>query len=118
MYPDQVSLAGGLYAGQCGWLTCGMKDASQGEILTTIQDHPFTDTQVELVFFLAILGDTFYDPMVPSTEIEPISKSIETRQSMVYASLYPVDSSGFDKLAEAIDQVRHSCYNCPAWYLA
>lgn len=30
MHPHQVSLPNGLYAGQCGWVTCAMKDAREG----------------------------------------------------------------------------------------
>ncbi|EGG01165.1 uncharacterized protein MELLADRAFT_50186, partial [Melampsora larici-populina 98AG31] len=83
MYPEQVSIPTGLHVGQCGWVTCGMKDPSQ-----------------------AILGDTFYDPKTPSEDFEPVERSIEGRQSMVFASLFPVDSvAGLDKLTEAIDQL-------------
>ncbi|KAG0144527.1 hypothetical protein CROQUDRAFT_659847 [Cronartium quercuum f. sp. fusiforme G11] len=82
MYPDQLSIPTGLYAGQCGWVTCSMKDPSQ-----------------------AILGDTFYDPTMNKEELVPVGRSIETRRSMVYASLYPVETSGLDRLSEAIDQL-------------
>ncbi|KAH9823557.1 P-loop containing nucleoside triphosphate hydrolase protein [Melampsora americana] len=83
MYPEQVSIPSGLHVGQCGWITCGMKDPSQ-----------------------AILGDTFFDPSTPSKDFEPVERSIEGRQSMVFASLFPVDSvAGLDKLTEAIDQL-------------
>ncbi|POW14159.1 hypothetical protein PSTT_03186 [Puccinia striiformis] len=53
----------------------------------------------------AILGDTFYAAKTPITEIEPVNQSIETRQSMVFAGLYPIDSNAFDRLADAIQRL-------------
>ncbi|KAA1126042.1 Translation factor guf1 mitochondrial [Puccinia graminis f. sp. tritici] len=82
MHPHQLSLPSGLHAGQCGWLTCAMKNAKE-----------------------AILGDTFYAAKTPLTEIEPVNQSIETRQSMVFAGLYPIDSNAFDRLADAIQRL-------------
>lgn len=82
MHPHQLSLPSGLHAGQCGWLTCAMKNAKE-----------------------AILGDTFYAANTPPTEIKPVNQSIETRQSMVFAGLYPIDSNAFDRLADAIQRV-------------
>ena len=82
MHPHQLSLPSGLHAGQCGWLTCAMKNAKE-----------------------AILGDTFYAAKTPLTEIEPVNRSIETRQSMVFAGLYPIDSNAFDRLADAIQRL-------------
>lgn len=82
MHPHQVSLPSGLHAGQCGWLTCAMKNAKE-----------------------AILGDTFYAASTPPAEIQPVNQSIETRQSMVFAGLYPIDSNAFDRLADAIQRL-------------
>ncbi|KNZ62937.1 translation factor GUF1, mitochondrial [Puccinia sorghi] len=82
MHPHQLSLPSGLHAGQCGWLTCAMKNAKE-----------------------AILGDTFYAANTPPTEIKPVNQSIETRQSMVFAGLYPIDSNAFDRLADAIQRL-------------
>jgi translation elongation factor EF-4 len=53
----------------------------------------------------AILGDTFYAASTPPAEIQPVNQSIETRQSMVFAGLYPIDSNAFDRLADAIQRV-------------
>ncbi|POW19080.1 hypothetical protein PSHT_05100, partial [Puccinia striiformis] len=82
MHPHQLSIPTGLHAGQCGWITCAMKNAKE-----------------------AILGDTFYAAKTPITEIEPVNQSIETRQSMVFAGLYPIDSNAFDRLADAIQRL-------------
>lgn len=82
MHPHQLSLPSGLHAGQCGWLTCAMKNAKE-----------------------AILGDTFYAASTPPAEIQPVNQSIETRQSMVFAGLYPIDSNAFDRLADAIQRL-------------
>ncbi|CAH7685752.1 GTP-binding protein lepa, partial [Phakopsora pachyrhizi] len=82
MYPKQISMKSGLYAGQCGWLTCSMKDVRE-----------------------AILGDTFYLASTNPEKVKPIKQTIETRQSMVYAGLYPVDSNGFEKLDDAIQRL-------------
>ncbi|KAI9618132.1 hypothetical protein H4Q26_012476 [Puccinia striiformis f. sp. tritici PST-130] len=40
-----------------------------------------------------------------NNEIEPVNQSIETRQSMVFAGLYPIDSNAFDRLADAIQRL-------------
>ncbi|KAI9628129.1 hypothetical protein KEM48_011807 [Puccinia striiformis f. sp. tritici PST-130] len=78
MHPHQLSIPTGLHAGQCGWITCAMKNAKE---------------------------DTFYAAKTPITEIEPVNQSIETRQSMVFAGLYPIDSNAFDRLADAIQRL-------------
>lgn len=90
LHPDAVSTSEGLAAGQCGWLTCAMKDARE-----------------------AVLGDTFYDPA--SSPAETPAEAFESQRCMVFAGLYPVDAAAFTKLDDAIRRVgpelrrRESC---------
>ncbi|KAA1101345.1 Translation factor guf1 mitochondrial [Puccinia graminis f. sp. tritici] len=42
-----------------------------------------------------IIGATFYAAKTPFTKIEPVNQSIETRQLMVFAGLYKIDSNAF-----------------------
>ncbi|MBW0469497.1 hypothetical protein O181_009212, partial [Austropuccinia psidii MF-1] len=82
MQPSQVSLPSGLHSGQCGWITCAMKNAKE-----------------------AILGDTFYSAKIPSEQAQPVQQTIESRQSMVFAGFYPTDTQAYDKLADAIQRL-------------
>ncbi|KAA1077706.1 Translation factor guf1 mitochondrial [Puccinia graminis f. sp. tritici] len=49
-----------------------------------------------------ILGDTLYAAKTPFAQIHPVNRSIETRQLMVFAGLYPIDSNasfyGYDRM--------------------
>lgn len=78
LHPARVSMPEGLSAGQVGWITCGMKDARD-----------------------ACLGDTFHHTGTPT---EPLEKFVP-QKAMVYAGLFPFDSTQFIKLDEAVRRV-------------
>lgn len=79
----------GLSAGQVGWVTCGMKDARD-----------------------ACLGDTFHHTGSPAVALE----NFVPQKAMVYAGLFPFDSTQFIKLDEAVRRVRrlHIQLRCPS----
>ncbi|KAA1080975.1 Translation factor guf1 mitochondrial [Puccinia graminis f. sp. tritici] len=52
-----------------------------------------------------ILGDTLYAAKTLFAQIHPVNRSMETRQLMVFAGLYPIDSNAFDCLADAIQRL-------------
>ncbi|KAI9204416.1 P-loop containing nucleoside triphosphate hydrolase protein [Polychytrium aggregatum] len=77
MYPEQTPAAA-LYAGQVGYVILGMK---------TCRD--------------AHIGDTFYHQSQP---VEPFP-GFAPAKSMVFAGLYPMDASEYDKLSEALERL-------------
>jgi translation factor GUF1, mitochondrial len=77
MYPDE-SPTDALYAGQVGYLVAGMKTVKEARV-----------------------GDTIFEtkkPVVPFPGFKP-------SKPMVFAAIYPVDSSEFDLLKDAIDKL-------------
>nr|KAJ3419170.1 hypothetical protein HK105_007314 [Polyrhizophydium stewartii] len=77
MYPHPTS-AEQLSAGQVGFVTMNMK--------TTHDAH---------------IGDTFYHEGVPTE----VFKGFHPARSMVFAGLYPIDTSEYNKLAESLDRL-------------
>ena len=80
LHPERVSMPEGLSAGQVGWITCGMKDARD-----------------------ACLGDTFHHTGSPTKPLE----NFVPQKAMVYAGLFPFDSTQFIKLDEAVRRVSY-----------
>ncbi|KAH8554375.1 translation factor GUF1-like protein, mitochondrial [Umbelopsis sp. PMI_123] len=77
MHPEQVP-TGYLHAGQVGYVICGMKTASEAHI-----------------------GDTFHHL---KSKIEPLP-GFEAAKSMVFAGIFPVDTTDFQKLDESIKKL-------------
>jgi len=77
MYPDEQE-TGALYAGQVGYVITGMK---------TVQE--------------ARVGDTLYHA---KQEVKPFP-GFKPAKPMVFAGIYPVDSSQFDELRDAIEKL-------------
>jgi len=77
MHPEQVP-TGYLHAGQVGYVICGMKTASEAHI-----------------------GDTFHHI---KSKIEPLP-GFEAAKSMVFAGIFPVDTTDFQKLDESIKKL-------------
>jgi translation factor GUF1, mitochondrial len=77
MYPNEYS-TGELYAGQVGYVITGMK---------TVQE--------------ARIGDTLYHTKHP---VKPFP-GFKPAKPMVFAGLYPIDSSEFDQLRDAIEKL-------------
>ncbi|MCB9493639.1 MAG: elongation factor 4 [Epsilonproteobacteria bacterium] len=77
MYPD-VYQTGALYTGQVGYVITGMK---------TVKD--------------ARVGDTFYHVRKP---VKPLP-GFKPAKSMVFAGIYPVESSEFEHLRDAIEKL-------------
>jgi hypothetical protein len=86
LHADAMRAAGGaplpgwgrLQAGQMGYIICGMKSTKQ-----------------------ALVGDTFS----PVSNPQPPLAGFRPAKPMVFASLYPVDSSDFATLATAVDRL-------------
>lgn len=77
MYPEPYPI-NALYTGQVGYLICGMK---------TVRD--------------ARIGDTFYHVKKP---IQPLP-GFKPAKSMVFAGIYPVDTSEFEIVRDAIEKL-------------
>ncbi|CAO3677539.1 unnamed protein product [Umbelopsis vinacea] len=77
MHPEQLP-TGYLHAGQVGYVICGMKTASEAHI-----------------------GDTFHHL---KSKIEPLP-GFEAAKSMVFAGIFPVDTTDFQKLDESIKKL-------------
>jgi elongation factor 4 len=77
MYPDETPMDA-LYAGQVGYLISGMK---------TVQE--------------ARVGDTLYHTKRPITPLP----GFKPAKPMVFAGIYPIDSSEFDSVREAIEKL-------------
>ncbi|KAJ6597128.1 P-loop containing nucleoside triphosphate hydrolase protein [Mycena vulgaris] len=77
MHPEEVP-ANGLYPGQVGYIACNMKESSEAHI-----------------------GDTLYRVGAP---VEPMP-GFKPAQAMVYAGIFPVDTSDFPKLEESIQRL-------------
>lgn len=77
MYPDP-EVHDKLYAGQVGYLVAGMKNVREAHI-----------------------GDTLHEKKKP---VEPLP-GFKAAQSMVFAGIYPVDSSDFDLVRDAIEKL-------------
>ncbi|KAH9848906.1 GTP-binding protein lepa [Lenzites betulinus] len=77
MYPEEVS-TDCLRPGQVGFVACSMKESSEAHI-----------------------GDTFYRVGLP---VEPMP-GFKPAKAMVYAGVYPVDSTDFLKLEESIKRL-------------
>ena len=75
--PDQVPVDK-LYQGQVGYLVCGMKSTKEAQI-----------------------GDTIY---ICDTKIEPLP-GFKQAKPMVYAGIYPLDTTEFNKLRDVIDKL-------------
>ena len=78
MSPEMTPL-GELYAGEVGYIICGIKD---------IRD--------------ARVGDTVTDARRPATEA---LAGFEPAQQMVYSGIFPVESEDFEPLREALDKL-------------
>ncbi|KAJ3333372.1 Translation factor guf1 mitochondrial [Blyttiomyces sp. JEL0837] len=79
MHPEQTP-AKSLHAGQVGYIHLGMK--------TTRDAH---------------IGDTFYAPNSP-VEITPLP-GFKPAKSVVFAGLYPLDASEYNRLQDALDRL-------------
>jgi elongation factor 4 len=77
MYPELFS-TGSLYTGQVGFLIAGMKTVREARV-----------------------GDTLYTPKHP---VEALP-GFKPAKSMVFAGIYPVDSSEFDLVRDAIEKL-------------
>lgn len=77
MYPDQKP-TDKLYAGQVGYMICGMKTVKEARV-----------------------GDTLHHA---KEEVEPFP-GFKPAQPMVFAGIYPVESTEFDLLRDAIDKL-------------
>ncbi|KAG2173420.1 hypothetical protein INT44_008772 [Umbelopsis vinacea] len=77
MHPEQTP-TGYLHAGQVGYIICGMKSASEAHI-----------------------GDTFHHL---KSKVEPLP-GFEAAKSMVFAGIFPVDTTDFQKLDESIKKL-------------
>ncbi|CAO3691426.1 unnamed protein product [Umbelopsis ramanniana] len=77
MHPEQLP-TGYLHAGQVGYIICGMKHASEAHI-----------------------GDTFHHL---KSKVEPLP-GFEAAKSMVFAGIFPVDTTDFQKLDESIKKL-------------
>ncbi|KAI0819081.1 GTP-binding protein lepa [Irpex lacteus] len=77
MYPEEVPTTS-LRPGQVGWVACNMKESSEAHI-----------------------GDTLHRVGVP---VDPMP-GFKPAKAMVYAGIFPVDSSDFPKLEESIKRL-------------
>jgi translation factor GUF1, mitochondrial len=77
MYPEPYS-TGALYTGQVGYLVAGMKTVKE-----------------------ACIGDTFYHAKKPV----PALPGFRPAKSMVFAGIYPIDTSDFDHVRDAIEKL-------------
>ncbi len=77
MYPDPVS-TGKLYTGQVGFLVAGMKTVKEARV-----------------------GDTFY---LEKKEVKPLP-GFKPAKSMVFAGIYPIDTSDYEDLRNAIEKL-------------
>lgn len=77
MHPEQTP-ANGLFAGQVGYVICGMKTTKEANI-----------------------GDTFYAKDKP---VEPLP-GFKKAKPMVFAGIYPVDNEDYPKLRDSIEKL-------------
>ncbi|MBD3273627.1 elongation factor 4 [Candidatus Dependentiae bacterium] len=77
MYPEPIS-TGNLYTGQVGFLIAGMKTVKEARV-----------------------GDTFYHSKNP---VKPLP-GFKPAKSMVFAGVYPVDTSDYEELRDAIEKL-------------
>ncbi len=77
MYPDEMPMDA-LYAGQVGYLVAGMKTVKEARV-----------------------GDTIFHTKKPITPLPGFKPS----KPMVFAAIYPVDSSEFDVLKDAVEKL-------------
>ncbi|CAD6583124.1 MAG: Translation factor guf1 mitochondrial [Cyphobasidiales sp. Tagirdzhanova-0007] len=75
LHPGQVPISESLNTGQVGYVMCGMKDPAD-----------------------AFLGDTFHRSGFPTAALE----DFKPQKPMVYAGLFPYESSQFIKLDESV----------------
>lgn len=111
-HPEETS-TGQLYEGQVGYVVCNLKDFEEGEPNLRVplgqndidSDNGLTDivpTMCLIRYKLAHVGDTVTHP---NTKIEPLP-GFKPLQSMVFAGVFPLDATDFQKLEEAIGRVR------------
>lgn len=77
MYPDQVAMPA-LYAGQVGYIICGMKTVKEARV-----------------------GDTL---MQPKKAIAPFP-GFRPAKPMVFAGIFPIDTADFQDVADAIEKL-------------
>lgn len=77
MYPEMVS-TGALYTGQVGYIVAGMKTVKEARV-----------------------GDTFYESKNPV----PALPGFKPAKSMVFAGIYPVDTSDYDLLRDSVEKL-------------
>ncbi|KAJ7709647.1 GTP-binding protein lepa [Mycena rosella] len=77
MHPEEIPV-NGLYPGQVGYIACNMKESSEAHI-----------------------GDTLYRV---GTAVDPMP-GFKPAQAMVYAGIFPVETSDFPKLEESIKRL-------------
>ncbi|KAK0503556.1 P-loop containing nucleoside triphosphate hydrolase protein [Armillaria luteobubalina] len=77
MHPEEIP-TNGLYPGQVGYIACNMKESSEAHIGDTLHRH--------------------------GTPVEPMP-GFKPSKAMVYAGVFPVDSSDFPKLEESIKRL-------------
>ena len=77
MYPEPVP-TGELHPGQVGYLICGMKSVKEARV-----------------------GDTFYHA---TKAVKPLP-GFKPAKSMVFAGIYPVDTSEFEELRDAVEKL-------------
>jgi translation elongation factor EF-4 len=88
MHPHQVPI-GQLYAGQVGYMVCGMKKSNEAHI-----------------------GDTFYlngkevDPLPGFEELKPmVSAQVPSLLIQVFVGAFPLDNDAFNKMADSIEKL-------------
>ncbi len=77
MYPDQLAMPA-LYAGQVGYIICGMKTVKEARV-----------------------GDTL---MQPKKTITPFP-GFRPAKPMVFAGIFPIDTADFEELTDAIEKL-------------
>jgi len=80
MYPDQLP-TDTLFTGQVGYIIIGMKSVKE-----------------------AYIGDTYHHSSVLTSSIA-LFKGFQPSKPTVYAGLYPVDQSEYNKLSESLDKL-------------
>lgn len=98
MHPEEVPTKS-LRPGQVGWVACNMKESSEGASTRLLLSQ---NSIIDL--HAAHIGDTLHRVGVP---VDPMP-GFKPAKAMVYAGIFPVDSSDFPKLEESIKRVRHT----------
>jgi translation elongation factor EF-4 len=114
MHPEEIPTSA-LHPGQVGYMACNMKQSSEGIANSLLA--PVRDAEE---FYEAHIGDTFHHvgvPVEPMPGFKPTQPMVErllssctlktlTHRCQVFAGVFPIDSSDFPKLEEAIQKAR------------